>query len=215
MRRAHLVVSVSIATLAVAAACSSSRSDSGAGPSGGSVATVSAANTPTPPASYALGHPADAQHIALLDIDVNPAGVGLPPGSGNAATGAVIFAKKCAACHGVSGEGRAGPPAYPKLIGREPRDGFPFGTDPNLVRTVGNYWPYSTTLYDYIHRAMPITSPGSLQPNDVYALVAWILAENEIIPRDAEMNAKALAGVKMPARDKFVMDDRTGGKVFR
>jgi cytochrome c len=83
------------------------------------------------------------------------------------------------------------------------------------VKTIGNYWPYSTTVYDYVHRAMPFNAPGSLTPNETYALVAWLLAENEVIPRDAVMNAQTLPKVQMPARSHFVLDDRRGGQPFR
>ena len=87
------------------------------------------------------------------------------------------------------------------------------GRDPKLVKTVGNYWPHATTVYDYVHRAMPITAPGTLTPDETYAVVAWMLAENEIIPRDADMNAKTLPAVKMPAAGRFVIDDRSGKTV--
>ena len=151
-----------------------------------------AAATPAPPAHFDLGAPVDSTRLAMIDIDVDPTGAHLPAGSGTATTGFIVYAQQCASCHGAKGEGI--PPA-PKLIGRDPRQGFPFGRDPKLVRTVGNYWPYSTTLYDYVHRAMPLTAPGSLTPDEVYAVVAWILAENEIIGRDLVMNAKTLAAV--------------------
>ena len=117
---------------------------------------------------------------------------------------AALFKSKCAMCHGAKGEGMPATTvapihiAYPKLVGRDPRQGFPFGRDPKLVKTVGNYWPYATTVYDYVHRAMPLSAPGTLTPDETYAVVAWLLAENEIIPRDAEMNAKTLPAVKMP-----------------
>lgn len=164
------------------------------------------------PEQLGLGHAPTAQQIAAIDIDANPAGVGLPPGQGTYAEGAAIFAQKCAFCHGPKGEG-LGP--YPKLVGAEPKQGFPFGRDPKIVKTIGNYWPYSTTVYDYVHRAMPFTAPGSLTPNETYALVAWLLAENEVIPRDAVMNAQTLPKVQMPARSHFVLDDRRGGQPFR
>jgi mono/diheme cytochrome c family protein len=186
--------------------------------SGGSDSGAAAGGAEQRPDRYEIGKPADAAHLALLDIDVDPTGVGLPEGAGTHAQGAVVYVQKCAGCHGPKGEGMAAAPplpAMPKLVGRDPREGFPFGSDPKLVKTVGNYWPYATTLYDYIHRAMPIASPGSLQPNEVYAVVAWLLAENEVIPKDAEMNAKTLPTVKMPAHDKFVVDNRTGGAVVR
>ena len=146
------------------------------------------------------------------NIDVNPTGAGLPPGSGTYAAGATLFAQRCAACHGVHGEGLA---TYPKLIGRDPRAGFAFGEDPHLAKTIGNYWPYSTTLYDYIHRAMPLTAPGSLQPNEIYSVIAYLLAENQIIDKRVVVDARSLPGIRMPARDRFVRDDRTGGPVFR
>ena len=177
---------------------------------GGRDADVRAAAPPSPPATYELGAPIDSARLAMIDIDVDPTGSHLPPGRGTAATGFVVYAQKCASCHGAKGEG-IGP--NPKLIGRDPRQGFPFGRDPKLVRTVGNYWPYSTTLYDYIHRAMPFSAPGSLTPNEVYAVVAWILAQNEIIPRGAVIDAKTLPAVRMPGFGHFVIDDRTGKSV--
>jgi cytochrome c len=94
------------------------------------------------------------------------------------------------------------------LVGREPRQGFPFGRDPRLVKTVGNYWPYASTLYDYVNRAMPLDAPGSLTPDEVYSLVAFLLWRNEIIPNTDEMNAQTLPRVVMPARDRFVPDNR-------
>jgi S-disulfanyl-L-cysteine oxidoreductase SoxD len=169
-----------------------------------------------PPSSYGLGKPVDSVALAKLDIDVDPSGISLPAGSGNATKGLMVYASKCASCHGAKGEGLAampGHPASPRLVGRDPREGFPFGRDPKLVKTVGNYWPYATTVYDYVHRAMPITAPGTLTPDETYAVVAWLLAENEIIPRDAEMNAKTLPAVKMPAAGRFVVDDRSGKTV--
>jgi cytochrome c len=183
--------------------------------SDGSPDTRASAAAP-PPSSYALGHPVDSVALAKMDIDVDPTGATLPAGSGNPAKGLVVYASKCAMCHGAKGEGMPADSthgAYPKLVGREPRQGFPFGRDPKLVKTIGNYWPYSTTVYDYVHRAMPITAPGTLTPDETYAVVAWILAENEIIPRDAEMNAKTLPAVKMPAAGRFVIDDRAGKTV--
>lgn len=159
-----------------------------------------------------IGRVATAEEVKAWDIDVNPAGKGLPAGQGTHDAGAAIFAAKCSACHGPHGEGVA---IYPRLIGRDPRAGFPFGQNASFVKTIGNYWPYSTTLYDYIHRAMPLTAPGSLAPDEVYSLVAFLLAENEIIPRTAVIDARSLPAVRMPARDHFVRDDRTGGAGFR
>ena len=172
-------------------------------------------SAPPHPARFGVGRAASAAEIAAWDIDANPAGVGLPPGRGTHAQGVTIYAQKCAMCHGPAGEGMtAGSIAYPKLIGREPREGFPFGEDLKYVKTVGNYWPYATTLYDYMRRAMPLNAPGSLAPNELYALTAFLLAENEIIARTAVMDATTLPKVNMPARGRFVRDDRTGGPTF-
>jgi hypothetical protein len=159
-----------------------------------------------------IGREARAAEIRAWDIDVNPTGAGLPPGRGTYVRGVQVYAQQCASCHGAKGEG--GPPPASKLIAPEPKD-FSFGNDPKLVKTVGNYWPYATTLYDYINRAMPFANPGTLPPNDVYSVVAFILAENGIIRRTDVMNARTLPQVRMPARDRFVPDDRKGGPVFR
>ena len=177
---------------------------------------VRASAPQSPPSSYGLGSPVDSAHLEGMDIDVDPTGASLPAGTGNAATGLVVYASKCASCHGAKGEGRAASPgiaAAPKIIGRDPRDGFPFGREPKHVKTIGNYWPYSTTVFDYVRRTMPLTAPGTLTANETYAVVAWLLAENEIIARDAEMNAKTLPAVKMPAAGRFVADDRSGRTV--
>jgi cytochrome c len=162
--------------------------------------------------TYGIGRPATAAEVAAWDIDVNPAGEGLPPGKGTATEGAKVFEAKCAACHGAKGEGLA---ATPALIGREPREGFPFGQSLRFTRTVGNYWPYATTLYDYINRTMPPTAPGSLAADEVYSAVAWILARNEIMDSATVIDAASLPRVRMPARDRFVPDDRSGGPEFR
>ena len=169
--------------------------------------------TPAFPARFTgIGRAATPAEVAAWNIDVNPAGAGLPPGRGTYAAGAAIFAQKCASCHGAHGAG-VGP--VPRLIGRDPRTGFPFALDLKYVKTVGNYWPYATTLYDYIHRAMPFNAPGSLRPNEIYSVADYILAENEIIGRDAVMDAQSLPRVRMPARDRFVPDNRKGGPGFR
>jgi len=151
---------------------------------------------------FGFGRRATPEEIAAWDIDAGPDGAGLPAGSGVPSQGAVIYAHKCAACHGATGT--EGP--FDRLVGREPRQGFPFGRDPRLVRTVGNYWPFATTLYDYVNRAMPLDAPGSLQPNEVYSLVAFLLWRNEIIADGQVMNAQTLPRVIMPARDRFVPD---------
>ena len=174
--------------------------------------SVTRAATTPPAESLGLGRPASVQEIAAIDLDVNPAGAGLPAGQGTAMTGTKVYMARCASCHGVKGEGVS---PSPPLVGRVPGDNFPFGADTRAVRTVGNYWPYATTLYDYIRRAMPIDAPGSLESDEVYGVVAFILAENGVIRRDEIMNAATLPNVRMPARDRFVVDDRRGGPEVR
>jgi mono/diheme cytochrome c family protein len=164
------------------------------------------------PSRYGLGHTPTPAEIAAIDIDANASGVGLPAGQGTAATGAVIYAQKCASCHGPKGEGID---KNPKLIGREPPAGFIFATDAKAPKTIGNYWPYATTLYDYLHRAMPLNVPGSLTPDETYSLVAFLLSENGIIPATTTVDAKSLAAIKMPAQPHFVPDNRTGGATFK
>ena len=167
---------------------------------------------PARPESFGLGSKPSVERIEGMDIDVNPAGTGLPAGKGTYADGAALYGQKCAACHGSKGEG-LGP--VPRLIGVEHQRDFAFSDDPKYPKTIGNYWPYATTLYDYIHRAMPYSAPGSLQPPEVYSLVAFLLAENGIIPKSSVMNGETLPRVVMPARDHFRADDRKGGSSFR
>jgi mono/diheme cytochrome c family protein len=162
------------------------------------------------PGSFAIGQDATPAEIAALNIDFGPDGADAPPGSGSVAEGKVVYDSKCAGCHGPTGQ--EGP--MDRLVGREPREGFPFATR-RLRKTVGNYWPYATTIFDYVNRTMPITSPGSLTANEVYAVAAYILFLNEIIPVNAVMNARTLPAVVMPARDRFVPDNREGGPEVR
>ena len=172
------------------------------------ISAVARAQQQTPPARFGIGRPATPTEIAALDIDVGPDGQGLPPGRGTATEGAPIYAAKCASCHGKTG--REGPNDV--LVGRDPQGVFPSGKEVNVRRTIGNYWPYATTVFDYIRRAMPTPAPGSLTDNEVYSLVAFLLASNEIIPADAVMDAATLPKVVMPAHDKFVVDPRGGPK---
>jgi len=154
------------------------------------------------PASFDLGRPATVQEIALLDIEVRPDGKGLPEGSGNVISGKLIYAAKCAVCHGKTGI--EGPQA--RLV----------GADTTIrAKTIGNYWPYATTIYDYINRAMPVNAPGSLTPDEVYSLTAYLLYANKIIEENKIMDAKTLPEIKMPARDLFIPDDRNGGPEIR
>lgn len=179
----------------------------GSEPRGMAPGSVNPGGTP----QFGFGRPATADEIKAWDIAIAPDGTGLPPGSGTAAQGAVLYKQKCAMCHGPTGtEGPA-----ERLVGREPRQGFPFGKDPSLVRTVGNYWPYATTLYDYINRAMPLNAPGSLSSDEVYRAVAFLLWRNEIILDTTVVNAQTLPRVVMPARNRFVTDNRRGGAEIR
>ena len=156
------------------------------------------------PATFGIGRPATPSEIAALDIDVGPDGVGLPPGRGTAADGAPLYAARCAGCHGKTG--KEGPNDI--LVGRLPGDAFPFARDARTPKTIGSYWPYATTVFDYIRRAMPPDKPGSLKDEEVYALTAHLLSLNELIPADAVVDATTLPKVKMPSRDHFVPDTR-------
>ncbi|HJU41598.1 MAG TPA: c-type cytochrome [Vicinamibacterales bacterium] len=158
-----------------------------------------------------IGRPATPEEIKKLDIDVMPDGRGLPAGQGTVAEGAKVYAAKCGSCHGKSGEGASAE----RLVATDSGKNFDFAMNGKLVKAVGNYWPYATTLYDYTYRAMPFMQPGTLTPDETYAVTAFILALNKIVPEDAVMDAKTLPAVKMPARDRFVMDNRKGGKVVK
>lgn len=155
----------------------------------------------TPPDPLSIGRTASSADIARWDIDVGPDGAGLPVGSGTPRQGESVFAEKCASCHGADGQrGRN------KLAGP---------SNDTEKRTVGNYWPYATTLFDYIRRAMPPSTPGSLTNAEVYALTAHILYLNSIIDVDTRINADTLPKVNMPARARFVPDNRRGGAEIR
>ncbi len=157
------------------------------------------------PSRFEFGAAADEARIALWDKDVKPDGEGLPRGSGSVAEGEVVFRTYCIACHGPTGT--EGPNDV--LVGSELWDAWPGSV------TVGGYWPYATTLYDYISRAMPQLTPGVLTPDQTYAVIAYILNRNGIIAADARMDAESLPAVRMPARDRFVTDDRQGGAEIR
>jgi cytochrome c len=167
-------------------------------------ACAAQAQSPSPvPASapYGLGRPASAKIIAAWDIDVDPHGHGLPPGRGSVAQGARLFAEKCAACHGSKGQGQ---PAD-ALVGGDAALG---DQSRSPVKTVGNFWPYATTLFDFIRRAMPYSAPQSLANDEVYALTAWILHANGLLPETADLDAAGLAALKMPNEGGFVVDAR-------
>jgi cytochrome c len=151
---------------------------------------------------YGIGRRATPEEIAGWNIDIAPNGAGLPPGQGSVQQGAQIFADKCAACHGAHGEGK-------------PMDTLAGGAGtiatPKPVKTVGSYWPYATTLYDFIHRAMPFNAPQSLSANEVYAVSAYVLFLNHIVPADAVVDARMLPQIVMPNRGAFVSSYKTDG----
>jgi len=159
------------------------------------------------PKQLGLGRAATAAEVAALDIDVSPNGAGLPAGSGTPEQGATVFAASCASCHGKNGEGT--PPLYPQLVGG-PKGAFNFATDFKIPRTIGNYWPYATTVFDYVRRAMPLTTPGSLTPDQTYAVTAYLLNREGLLPAGATLDARSLPAIQMPARNHFVPDDRRG-----
>lgn len=156
---------------------------------------------------YGIGGAANKADIAKMDKDIGADGAELPAGKGTVAEGGALYKAQCAMCHGVNGEGME--PAFPRLSGRPAAaEGFKFSSDPKLPHSIGNYWSHATTLFDYIRRAMPHTAPGSLTDGQVYALTAYLLAVDDVIPDDATLDAAALRAVKMPYADRFVPDDR-------
>jgi cytochrome c len=165
---------------------------------------VTLSDTTKIPARFGFGRLATAAEIEKWDIDVRPDGKGLPAGEGDAAKGKAIYAIKCIACHGATGEETPGVklPA-PALVSDTSAKSKP--------KTIGNYWPYATTLFDYMRRTMPYNLPGSLTDNEVYSLTAYLLSANKIIKPETVLNAQALPKVVMPARKLFIMDDRKGG----
>ena len=144
-----------------------------------------------------LGQPVELPEIAAWDISVHPDGRGLPAGSGTPSEGAAIYAAKCAQCHGADGKGTPVTPT--PLVG-----GAPFTDISASQKTIANFWPYATTLFDYTRRAMPWQQPRSLTDNEVYALTAYLLAANKLIGQDDRMDADTLPKVRMPNRDGFV-----------
>ena len=145
----------------------------------------------------ALGTAVSAEEVARWNTSIPPSGAGLPRGSGTARLGLQVYEQKCLACHGAKG---AGKPAD-ALVG-----GIGSLATAKPVRTVGSYWPYATTLFDYVRRAMPIANPLSLTNDEVYAVSAYILYVNGIVAEDATMTATTLPQVKMPNRDGFISD---------
>src|SRR5437868_6729850 len=175
--------SLLLASLALLAAC----------------ATSQRASQPAP----RFGEPVAAAELAPWDISIPPSGAGLTPGSGTARAGLKVYEGKCLACHGAKGAGK-------------PADALAGGTGTlatkTPVRTVGSYWPYATTLFDYVRRAMPLNNPLSLTDDEVYAVSAYVLYVNGIIGEDVAMNAQTLPQVRMPNRDGFISDWPQGAR---
>jgi cytochrome c len=148
----------------------------------------------------ALGRRASPSEIAAVDITVFPDGSGLPNGRATAREGRLVYGQHCAACHGDMGQGNDNFPALAGGVGS-----LSSGTP---LLTVGSYWPYATTLWDYTRRAMPYPRPGSLTPQEVYAVTAYVLYMNGIVEEDSVLDQRTLPGVRMPNRDGFISDPR-------
>ena len=157
---------------------------------------ASARVTPIAMEGPSLGREATPAQIAGWDISVGPDGAGLPPGKGTPATGAVVYDQKCQTCHGAKGVGQPND----RLVGGQ---GTLASKAP--VRTIGSYWPYATTVFDYVRRSMPYIQPQTLSADEVYAVTAYLLNLNGIIGENDEMNAQTLAKVKMPNQSNFIL----------
>jgi S-disulfanyl-L-cysteine oxidoreductase SoxD len=160
----------------------------------GSLASITASAQAVHPS---FGRAATAGEVTAVDVDIRPNGAGLPAGSGTVQQGQAVYESKCAACHGATGV--EGP--RDRLVGGQ-------GTlaTAKPIKTIGSYWQYAPTLYDYVARAMPFTAPGSLKPDEVYGIVAYLLNRNGVIAAAQVMDAKTLPLVKMPNRDGFVVE---------
>ncbi len=167
---------------------------------GAALTAIAAAAGAAEPGHYGYGRTATPEEIAGWNIDVRgDDGAGLPPGRGDVAKGTEVFAEQCAACHGTFGEGEG---RFPKLVG-----GMGTLKQDRPELTVGSYWPFAPTLWDYINRAMPMGAPHSLSADDVYALTAYILNLNDIVPAEFVADRASLPKVKMPNRDSFIWTD--------
>jgi mono/diheme cytochrome c family protein len=149
----------------------------------------------SPAIAFDFGRRATPDEIKVWDIDVTPDGKGLPEGSGTVAHGRSVYDENCAACHGENGQGGI----KDRLVG-----GQGTLTSEMPIKTVGSFWPYATTLFDYIHRAMPYQAPGILSADDTYAVAAYILNLNGIISADGRLDKDTLPKIKMPNREGFI-----------
>jgi mono/diheme cytochrome c family protein len=180
----------------------------GAATTAASILTLGLVHAQGYPNTFQFGQPATEQDIAAIAIAIPTDGKGLPPGRGDYARGKQVYETACAACHGADLMGVANIPNMPtgaslRLIG-----GRGTLTSPKAVATVESYWPYATTLFDYIRRAMPFTAPGSLSADEIYAVCAYILAEAKIIDKATVLDAQTLPRVEMPNRNGFIADPR-------
>lgn len=160
------------------------------------------------PQTFSFGQPATPADIAPVALAIPADGRGLPPGKGNHAAGKQVYDRACAACHGANLEGVANIPDMPSGAALRLIGGRGTLTQRRPVLTVESYWPYATTIFDYIRRSMPFTAPGSLTADEVYALSAFILAEAKIIDKSTVLDAATLPKVQMPNRDGFIPDAR-------
>lgn len=183
----------------------------GAGPSGSPASGSSSAasgeavilpGAPSGVGAFGFGEVASAEAIARWDIDVGPDGAGLPPDGGTAEEGAEVYNTYCVACHGATGV--EGPNT---VLVSESGGPFPSGNVTGVPSTIGNYWPYATTVFDYTRRSMPFDRPGILTDAQVYSVTAWILWRNDLIAEDEVMDASSLPQVVMPAKEHFVTSE--------
>ena len=163
-------------------------------------AAVAALVTPALAGSFNLGREATPDEVAAWDIDVRPDGTGLPEGKGTVAEGEEVFAEQCASCHGDFGEGVD---RWPVLAGGQ-------GTlkSDRPVKTIGSYWPYLSTVWDYINRAMPFGHAQSLEPDQVYAITAYLLNMNDLVDADFELSKENFTSVRLPNEANFIDDPR-------
>jgi cytochrome c len=165
-------------------------------------ATICLAESPNLPEQFGIGREPSASEIEQWDIDIMPNGKQLPTGQGTVIEGEQAYLQNCLACHGP--EGRDGD--NDQLVDKFDPDND-FANDKTIKKTIGNYWPFATTLYDYINRAMPMTNPGTLTANEVYSLVAYLLYLNGIVDKNITLDAKTLPLIEMPANSLFYWSD--------
>ena len=166
----------------------------------GAALILAATAIPAVADQFGLGRPALPEEIAAWDIDVRPDGEGLPEGSGDVMTGEILYTDSCAYCHGDFGEAID---RWPQLAGG---DGTLDSDDP--VKTIGSYWPYVSTVFDYVNRAMPFGAARSLSADDVYSLTAYLLYLNDLVDEDFTISHETFAETRLPNQDNFFMDDR-------